>query len=185
MRLQNKILAPEARRKKTETLSLRVDSNLRSALEEESRKTGVNLNTLVSQIFTRYVNWWRYETRLKLIPVSKDLLRELFGLAEREEIAETAKRLAESSGREHVLFLFQQINLGTVLQFIDVWSSHFDASQHRHDGKTHFYTVHHDVNINFSLFIKEYLSSMIQATVPRAVRFETVSPNSVSFSFEG
>jgi len=49
----------------------------------------------------------------------------------------------------------------------------------------HYYTVHHDVNLNFSIFIKEFVTTMIKETVPRTVKFETVGPNSVTFSFEG
>lgn len=75
--------------------------------------------------------------------------------------------------------------MNTVLQFLDLWCGHFDTYEHRFDGKTHFYTVHHDVNLNFSIFIKEFVSSMIQRTIPRTVRFETLAPNSVTFSFEG
>ncbi len=170
---------------KSETVSFRVDSRIRTILEEEARKAGVTLNTLVSQIFLRFVMWGRYAGRLKLIPVSKDLLRDLFGSMDKETIGDVAKRLAETSGREHILFLYQELNLGTFVQFVDMWSSHFDAYEHRYDGKMHFYTVHHDINLNFSLFAKEYLSAMIQSVAPRQARFESVAPNSLTFKFEG
>ncbi len=170
---------------RTETVSFRLGSTLRGTLEEEAEKAGTSFNSLISQILFRYTSWGRYADRLKLIPVSKDLLRDLFQTMENEGIRENAQSLAETAGSEHILFLFQKINLDTVLRFIDLWRSHFDASQHRYDGKTHFYTLHHDVNRKFSLFIKEYLSSLIQRTVPREIRFETVSPNAVTFSFEG
>ncbi len=169
----------------TDTVSLRIDSILRENLEEEAKKNRTSLNTLVSQILFRYTDWWRYAGRLGLIPVSKDLLRDVFKSLDKAELEELGKRFAETSGREHVLYLFQQLSLGTVLQFLDLWSSHFDAYEHRYNGRMHFYTVHHDVNLNFSIFVKEFVSTMIMGTVPRMVRFEIVAPNSVTFSFEG
>jgi len=169
----------------TDTVSFRIDSSLRANLEEEAKKNRTSLNTLVSQILFRYADWWRYSGRLGLIPVSKDLLRDVFKSLDRPELEELGKRFAETSGREHVLYLFQQLSLGTILQFLDLWSSHFDAYEHRYDGRMHFYTVHHDVNLNFSIFVKEFVSTMIMGTVQRTVRFETVAPNSVTFSFEG
>lgn len=169
----------------TDTVSFRIDSNLRANLEEEAKKNRTSLNTLVSQVLSRYADWWRYAGRLGLIPVSKDLLRDVFKSLEKPELEDLGRRFAETSGREHVLYLFQQISLGTVLQFLDLWSSHFDTYEHRYDGKTHFYTLHHDVNLNFSIFIKEFVSTVIMGTIPRTVRFETVGPNSVTFSFEG
>ncbi len=169
----------------TDTVSFRIDSNLRDTLEEEAKKNRTSLNTLVSQILFRYADWWRYAGRLGLIPVSKDLLRDVFKSLDKPELEDLGRRFAETSGREHVLYLYQQISLGTILQFLDLWSSHFDAYEHRYDGKMHFYTVHHDVNLNFSIFVKEFVSTMILGTVPRTVRFETVAANSVTFSFEG
>ena len=169
----------------TDTVSFRINSNLRAGLEDEAKKNRTSLNTLVSQVLSRYADWWRYAGRLGLIPVSKDLLRDVFQPLDKAELVELGKRFAETSGREHVLYLFQQVSLGTVLQFLDLWSSHFDAYEHRYDGKVHFYTVHHDINLNFSTFVKEFVATMIMGTVPRTVRFETVAPNSVTFSFEG
>src|SRR2546427_8616239 len=63
----------------------------------------------------------------------------------KDKIVEIAKRLGETTGREEILFLFHQISPQTVLEYMDVWASHFDACKHHYDGKTHFYTVHHDV----------------------------------------
>lgn len=169
----------------TDTVSFRIDSSLRANLEAEAVKNRTSLNTLVSQILSRYADWWRYAGKLGLIPVSKDLLRDVFKSLDKPELEDLGRRFAETSGREHVLYLYQQVSLGTILQFLDLWSSHFDAYEHRYDGKMHFYTVHHDVNLNFSIFVKEFVSTMIMGTVPRTVRFETVGPNSVTFSFEG
>ncbi len=171
-------------RTKTETVSFRVPSNLRLILESEARKTGVALNTLVTQIFTRYASWGQFAGRLKLLPVNKDLLREVFQSMPKDKIVEIARKLGETTGREEILFLFHQISPRTVLEYMDIWASHFDACKHHYDGKTHFYTVHHDVNLNFSIFTKEYVSSMIQSTIPSTVRFEAMSPNALTFSFD-
>ena len=171
-------------RAKTETVSFRIPSDLRLVLQEEALKTGVTLNTLVTQIFARYVGWGQYAGKLKLLPVNKDLLREVFQSMQKDKIVEIGKRLGETTGREEILFLFQHLSPKDILDYMEVWTSHFDASRHRYDGKTHFYTVHHDVNLNFSLFTKEYVSSMLQGTIPTTIRFETVSPNALTFSFD-
>ncbi len=136
------------------------------------------------QIFARYASWGQFAGRLKLLPVNEDLLREIFQPMQKEKIVQIAKRLGETTGREEILFLYQQVNEQTVLECMDVWIGHFDACKHQYDGKTHFYTVHHGVNLNFSLFTKEYLSGLIQSTIPRMVNFQKVSPNALTFSFD-
>ena len=89
----------------TDTVSFRIDSILRANLEEEAKKNRTSLNTLVSQILSRYADWWRYAGRLGLIPVSKDLLRDVYKSLEKPELEELGRKFAETSGREHVLYL--------------------------------------------------------------------------------
>src|SRR5260370_27261929 len=108
----------------------------------------------------------------------------MFVSTQRDKTVKIARKFGETTGREEILFLFQQISHRIVLEYMDVWASHFDACKHHYDGKTHFYTVHHDVNLNFSIFTKEYVSSMIQSTIPSTVRFEEMSPNALTFSFD-
>jgi hypothetical protein len=171
-------------RAKSETVSFRVPTDLRLILEVEARKSGVALNTLVIQIFARYASWGQFAGTLKLLPVNKDLLREIFQSMQKEKIVEIGKRLGETTGHEEILFLFQRVNPTTFIDYMDVWTSNFDACKHRYNGKTHYYTIHHDVNLNFSIFTKEYVHSMIQSTIPRTVNFEKMTPNALTFSFD-
>jgi len=170
--------------KKTETVSYRIRADLKYALEEEARRLGINPNALVSQIFNRHISWGRYVGQLKFIPVSKDFLRLMFELMPRMEVEKVGRLLGESAAREELLFLFSRITPGTILLFMDLWASHFDAWDHKYEGGKHLFTVKHDVNVNFSYFTKEYVSSLIQGTVGTSVAFEAMTPNSVTFSFE-
>jgi hypothetical protein len=169
--------------KKTETVSYRIRSDLKSALEEESRRLGINPNALVSQILTRHIDWGRFSGRLNFIPVSKVFLRLIFESLSREEIERTARSLGETAAHEEILFLFTRISPVTVLQFLKLWASHFEASHYRYEGGKHVYTIKHDVNLNYSYFTKEYLSSLMQSSIGTDVIFETMTPNSVTFAF--
>lgn len=175
---------PAVPSKKTETVSYRIRSELRSALEEEARRLGINPNALVSQIFARHISWGRYVGRLNFIPVSKDFLRLVFESLPREDTEKIATSLGESAAHEELLFLFQHISPGTILMFIDLWASHFEAWDHQYEGGKHFVTVKHDVNLNFSQFTKAYVSSLLQSTLGTTVTFEAMTPNSVTFTFE-
>jgi hypothetical protein len=170
--------------KKTETVSYRIQADLKSALEEEASRVGLNPNALVSQIFSRYMSWGRYKARLNFIPVSKDFLRFVFESLPKEDIGKIARSLGESQAHEELLFIFQRISPGTILMFMELWASHFDAWDHKYEGGKHLFTVKHDVNRNYSFFTKEYVSSLLQSTLGTKVDFEAVTPNSVTFSFE-
>jgi len=170
--------------KKTETVSYRIPSDVKSALKEEARRLGINPNALVSQIFNRHISWGRYVGQLKCIPVSKDFLRLVFGSMPRTEVEKVGRLLGESAAHEELLFLFSRITPGTILLFMDLWASHFDAWDHRYEGGKDFFTVKHDVNVNFSHFMKAYVSAVLRSTLGTSVQFEAMSPNSVTFIFE-
>ncbi len=121
-------------------------SSLRALLEDEAKNAGVNFNALITQILTRYVTTGRHLGKLKLLPVSKDALREVFQRMSKEAVEDAAKTLGKNSAREHILFLFRQANLATVIRFLDFWGGHFEAWDHHYDGRRHFFTMHHDVN---------------------------------------
>ena len=176
------MLVPE--QKKTETVSYRIRPELKRALEEEARRVGINSNALVSQIFSRHISWGRYVGQLKFIPVSKDFLRLVFESLRQEQIENIARLLGEEAAHEELLFLFQQINPGTILSFMDLWASHFDAWDHKFDSGKHVFTIKHDVNQGFSQFTKEYVSSLLQSTVGTKPTFEAMSSNSITFTFE-
>jgi hypothetical protein len=170
--------------KKTETVSYRIRTDLKSALAEEASRLGINPNALVSQIFNRHISWGRYVGQLKFIPVSKDFLRLMFESMPQTGVEKVGRLLGESAAREELLFLFSRITPGTILLFIDLWASHFDAWDHKYEGGKHLFTIKHDVNLNFSYFTKEYVSALIQTTVGTSATFEDMTPNSVTFSFE-
>jgi hypothetical protein len=169
--------------RKTETVSYRIRPDLKSALEEEAMRLGINPNALVLQIFNRHVSWGRYIGQLNFIPVSKDFLRFVFEVLPKEDIGKIARALGEAQAHEELLFLFQHISPGTILMFMDLWASHFDAWDHKYEGGKHHFTIRHDVNLNFSFFTKEYVSSLLQSTLGMKPDFEAMTPNSVTFSF--
>ncbi len=170
--------------KKTETVSYRIRADLKSALEDEAKRLGINTNALVSQIFSRHISWGRYVGQLKFIPVSKDFLRLVFESLSQEQVENIARLLGESVAHEELLFLFQHITPETVLMFTDLWASHFEAWDHKYQGGKHVFTIKHDVNLNYSRFTKEYISSLLESAIGKKVNFEAMSPNSVTFTFE-
>lgn len=170
-------------KKKAETVSIRIASNLRTSLEDEAKEIGVNFNALVTQILTKHATVGRHLGKLKLLPVSRDALREVFHRMSKEAIEDAARTLGRGSARDHILFMFRQANLDTLIQFLDFWGNYFTAWDHYCNGRRNFFTMHHDVNFNYSIFVKEYVSSMMETIAPRPIEFD-ISSNSVSFNFE-
>src|SRR5712692_1338663 len=109
-------------------------------------------------------------------------LRELFQTLDKDVLERIAKHLGGARAREEILSLFHRITPQAVLRFIELWGSHFDAFEHHYDGKKYFFTILHDINLNFCVFTRQYVSSMIESTLARTIQPETATPNSISFS---
>lgn len=169
-------------KRSSETVSFRIDSKVKLILEDEARKKNINLNTLVSQIFSAYAFWGRYAEELGLLPLNKDILREIFNAISREEIENIAQKMGETVAHEEIVFLFNEVNPETVRQYIELRSSHFSAYHHWYENGMHHFTLQHDLGTNYSLFLKGYLLSMLRNTLGKGMESSDISPNSLTFS---
>src|SRR5437867_12886323 len=113
-------------RQRTDTVSFRIGSGLRLSLEEEAKKSGVSLNTLVSQILTYHTGWGRYARMLKLIPMSKDHLREAYNPITRKKQHKIEKTLAKPGGGDNIPSLFQRIDRSIVWEFTEIRENTFN-----------------------------------------------------------
>jgi hypothetical protein len=108
----------------------------------------------------------------------------MFETIPQKDAEKIGKLLGESAAREEILFLFSRITPETILSFMDIWASHFDAWDHQYERDKHIFTVKHDVNLNYSHFSKEYVSAILRSNLEQSVQFETMSPNSLTFVFD-
>lgn len=165
-----------------ETVTFRIASEIRSKLTEEARRSGTSLNSLVSQILSTYDLWGRQAKELGLLPFNKAILRELFNVINRDSLEAIAKRAGETVAREEIIFLFNEVSPETVRRYIELRGTHFSAYHHRYENGRHYFTLQHDLGINFSLFLKGYLSAAVKSAIEKTLDFWDTSPNSVSFS---
>ena len=61
----------------TRNVSLRVDRNVLSIIEQESQRLQINLNNMANQIFRSYTDWDMLQARAGMIPIAKPLLSQV------------------------------------------------------------------------------------------------------------
>jgi hypothetical protein len=115
--------------------------------------------------------------------VSKDLIRNLLGKVEERYLIEEGKQFGAVIAKEYMPYFFTDVNSYTLLEFMDIWLSRF-VYQHRIDCKRHIYSVNHDLGLNYSIFFREYMKSLIESIVNTPVKFSGLAANTVIFSFE-
>jgi hypothetical protein len=187
-----------SRSNKRETLvhsTYRIKEPIVKALEEESKKRRTTISVLVNNILENYLNSEMYFEQLGFILVSKDFLRKVFSKIEKaEDIEEFGRELGLTTAKEYVSYFFPQVNSKSLVQYLDLWFKRFQSYQHRIDNdrnnnnnnnpKRHYYTVIHDINMNFSIALKTILEGLIVPIIKSDIEFRNITASAISFSFE-
>jgi hypothetical protein len=142
-----------------------------------------------------------YFEQLGFILVSKDFLRKVFSKIEKaEDIEEFGRELGLTMAKEYVSYFFPQVNSKSLIKYLDLWFRRFQSYQHRIDndrnnnnqnnnnnnnnGERHYFTVIHDINMNFSIALRTILEGLIVPIIKSDIEFRNITASAISFSFE-
>ena len=161
------------RPRKSRSITFRLDTNVIEELQREADEGEFSLNILVNHVLRRYVEWDRYEKKLRMIPVPMTLLSKLiddimkFATDERimdlnfhrDKIIKNAAETAFTVIKDSVLFMKKKYNLWTVLEVLQEYMKVSGImSDHRIEpGRRHVFIIQHELGENWSLFAKELL----------------------------
>ncbi len=172
----------------------RIKEPIVKALEEESKKRRTTISVLVNNILENYLNSEMYFEQLGFILVSKDFLRKVFSKIEKaEDIEEFGRELGLTTAKEYVSYFFPHVNSKSLAQYLDLWFRRFQSYQHRiendrsndtNNPKRHYYTVIHDINMNFSIALRTILEGLIVPIIKSDIDFQNITASALSFSFE-
>ena len=173
----------------------RIKEPIIKALEGEAKKRRITISGLVNNILENYVNSEMYFEQLGFILVSKDFLRKVFNKIEKaEDIEEFGQELGLTSAKEYVSYFFPQVNSNSLVQYLDLWFRRFQSYQHRigndinnsanNNAERHYFTVIHDINMNFSIALKTILQGLIVPIIKTDIEFRDITASAISFSFK-
>ena len=104
-----------------------------------------------------------------------------------------ARKLIELFNLVYTLYdiIYMAIVMLRFSLFLDKWFCKFQCHQHRVDNDNnynnrqhHYFIVNHDINMNFSIALKAFLEALIEPIIKRPVKFNNLTQNAISFSFE-
>ena len=154
----------------------------------EGTRIAHELSPLTTFVFKRKTSQWGFL-------VSKDFLRKVFSKIEKaEDIEEFGQELGLTTAKEYVSYFFPQVNSNSLVQYLDLWFRRFQSYQHRIDNdmynsdninaERHYFTVIHDINMNFSIALKTILQGLIVPIIKSDIEFRDITASAVSFSFK-
>ncbi|MGC2574493.1 MAG: hypothetical protein WA364_23515 [Candidatus Nitrosopolaris sp.] len=180
--LHNNINIPELR-KKTVTVTFRLDKDLITILRSESERQHISLNTMVNLIIQRFVEWDMYESKLGMVsflrPVVVELLKQMTG----QEVIALARGIGKRATNDAALFMKNKMDLDSFLSWLEVGMRNSSVEiKHNIDENTQTYILKHELGLNYSLFYKTILESIFNEILGKHIDC-SYSDRILSFSF--
>ncbi|AJW70274.1 MULTISPECIES: hypothetical protein [Nitrosopumilus] len=174
----------DEQKKKTETMSFRLDGSVLDKIRAESESQGVSLNVLANKIFSRYVDWDMFEPKVGMIPVAKPIVSALFEKLSEEETVELARQIGQSIVSDISTFMKGTMDIDSFVSWFvtRMKISDFEMN-HTINGSKHSYIIKHDLGYNWSLYHKTVLELIFNNVLEKKIDFQ-IKDMMMELSFE-
>ncbi|BDQ31497.1 hypothetical protein NZNM25_04930 [Nitrosopumilus zosterae] len=171
--------------KKTSSISFRIDEEYEKVLRTIAKENKISLNTLANQIFGNYVEFEIYAKKFGTLRMSTDTLRRILNNIDEKTLIDIATRGGAQEAKEFILFKWKKITLDSVTDFIKIY---FDLCGYgrcslEKTASNIVFSVHHDLKEKGSLFLKQFLESLIKTTLEKDCD-TTITEDTITISFQ-
>ena len=170
-------------KKKTQTITFRLDSELIDEIKRESGLEKINVNALVSKILSNHILWERYERKLGLLPMTRPFIKHSLQKMNKEEIIHLAEEVEKDTFSDILNFIKGEY---TVEDFIEILRSWIYVAWMQHDvikgNKTYTVRINHDLGDKWSLYVKTLVTELFHDIVQKSIEVKTTK-NTITLVF--
>ncbi len=158
----------------TRSITYRLPEKLINELETEASQKNTSQNVLVKQILERYVELYRFSSKIVMIPVPTSILKSLGNELDGQDIDEIVNLIIPMI-KDTVLFIKGGYDLKRCIETLeDYMKASGMNSDHRVEGNIHSFIIQHDLGIKWSVFTEQLLSQVFRSFVPdKELKFQT------------
>lgn len=151
-------------REKTVTISFRISESAFKALQEDSRRRNVSINTLANQLFVTYSEYDRYLSKFRMIKLSAPTFKRVLNASTSEAIEEAGRMAGSSVPVSFILAQKGEYNLANAIDYLRLMGAHanlFDYSESLGSTGTTL-TLTHDLGPQGSIFLANYVEALFK-----------------------
>ncbi len=165
--------------------SFRLSQEHCKVLEEDAKRKGISVNSLVSSLVTKYVEWDRLSEKFGRISITPEGYRDLMEFLTDEDIIEHGKKAGSRSAKEVTVFWYKTLNVDNFFRFLSIDSKYSGVYQYEleRDGGYCTLTLHHELGPKVTLFLRNYMDNAIRSIVGAVPTIET-HENAIVFNFK-
>jgi predicted HicB family RNase H-like nuclease len=165
-------------RKKTESITFRLESEILDCLRHEAKIKDVSINTLVSQTVKQHTNWHSIAPQAGFIYVRRRFIIKLLESQNDEQIESLAKHVPLSSNKDFILMLRRKYNIHSALDLIETWirvsgypyTHNLEYLDYSH--KLYSFILQHHMGRKWSLYLAELFKNWFEEFGVRNPQFD-------------
>jgi len=168
--------------KKTDNVSIRIDSDLSSKLHEKCIEQKISLNTLINHLLEKQVNWHDLTAEMGWVSMFRSTFRELSDSIPKEKIEKILETTGTSDFKNSLNYMYGYIDLDSILDLFKkrCLSTNVQYRKMMVNGVIKI-IIQHDLGENWPLLIVGEMNAILNEVGYRILNEEY---NKLGFSFE-
>ena len=151
----------------TRHITFRIPEDVALSIESEAAKLNVSTSHVLGGILQRWSKWDRYEEKLRLVPVPREMLSKL--VTEDEKTVRILASQAFLFFKEAVVFMKGKYDLKRAIETLEEYMHATGmTSDHTVNGAVHCFTVQHGMGVAWSMLVQTILRELFSEFVPDA-----------------
>lgn len=170
-------------KKKSQTITVRLDPDLIEDLKNDAEMERINVNALISKVLSNHILWERYERKMGLLPMTKPFVKYSIDQMEDSEIIHLAEEVEKDTFADILNFMKGEYS---VEEFIEILRSWLYVAWMQHDviksKNTWTFKIQHDLGAKWSLYVKTLVTELFHDILQKKLEVRT-SKNSITLVF--
>ena len=167
-------------------MTFRINSNIIRLMRDKANQDGVSLNTLISHVLKRYVEWdVHVENKCGIIPLTKPVAFELFRNLSKNEVVKLARGVGKKAFYDTTLFMMGNVDqnefIGWFLSLMKNSSASI-TSRSTSRGVT-CYVIKHDMGENWSIYHKAIMEAIFRDFLHKRIKIG-MTESTLTIEFE-
>jgi hypothetical protein len=148
------------------TRAFKITKALDEAVISEADKQGITPSSFINRVLGEYFDWSNYAAKGSgFVTLDRLVLMAMIEDLDEEKTGDIARSIAVVSTRDFLRFRFGNTNPETLFKFLDMLDHYMhwgDVKTLRREGGVEV-LVKHDMGIKWSIFISEFISSLLSS----------------------
>jgi len=175
-------------RRKSESVTFRIESKALEKLRREAEQKDISANTLVNKLIKDHVNWHSTAAKAGFISPRRPFVSKVIKYLPEQEIIALAEYVAKTANKDSLLLMRNEYTLKSALSLLESWIKvseyPYRHEETRDDQNKHSFVIQHDMGIKVSI----YFASLLQFLFEELGQYESIefdkTENSLAFSID-